>query len=200
MASLYLNLWSCSKCHYQSENVRAPVSYVPDWDTLPFHSKLENRYCFNCESIQMCFIGEGREYSIRDINHTPTGQKVEVWSFEDNSSINQIIERLKRGKANGTLEFPDKEVELLASLVKARAICRRLTTLSKKYYSQLNARPRCLNCDSHEVSKIDWQNDTHRCGGNFILEDSGRRGNVNGMTIHLYDAVELTRKYETRFV
>ena len=190
----YYFRWSCSKCDYNERLLHGPLRIEPQTG-VPM-SKLEFRWCNECNGIRKCFTGNGHIYKPGD----EPNSKAPRWKYSNIETIhseilnlsNNINELEAKKKSNIFFAFTKKSndlIKLKENLISAKkdlinfeesiSICNKLTEYTRKYYESLNTPPKCLACGSNDIGRYEWDRDQHVCGGNFIKEDLGRFGTVN---------------------
>ena len=198
----YYFRWSCSKCDYNERLLHGPLRIEPQIG-IP-QSKLEFRWCYECNGIRKCFIGIGHLYKPGD----EPNSKAPRWKYNNIEKIQDEILNLRNNinlleakkKSSLFFSFTSKSKELVKlkeNLIQAQKdlvnydeslkICNKLTKQTLTFYENLQPDPKCLTCGSNDIGNFEWDRDQHSCGGKFIKEDLGRFGTVNQYEKIQYD-------------
>ncbi len=190
----YYFRWSCSKCDYNERLLHGPLRIEPQ-EGVP-KSKLEFRWCNECNGIRKCFIGIGHTFKPGD----EPNSKAPYWKYNSIEKVqseisnlsNKVNELEAEKKSSLFFSFSSKSKELsklkenlketekdLIKYQESVNICNKLTEQTRKYYENLKPVPKCLTCGSANISAVEWNVDQHYCGGKFKQEDLGRFGTVN---------------------
>ncbi|GAB1449113.1 hypothetical protein MASR2M44_21360 [Bacteroidota bacterium] len=188
VGSKFYTVWSCTGCSYQESTVQAPVRIEP----LPgvMKSKIEERWCYNCQGIRRCFLGEGFDFTVPE----QTALSKYLDKVNNPELLREKIRTLKQThKFNPVYWFsPDyeevKELEKkLQEMLDHKNMLQTRTDEAREFYARNPAKPRCLDCSSHEVSALSWENDKHSCGGKFKQEHSDTRFSTKSYAFIQYD-------------
>lgn len=142
-----------------------------------YKSKIEYRLCYDCNEIQLVWLGIGGEHCLLDIEPYLNEEYLLLNSNTILSRINQIV-LLKK---SNFLKYLFKIFELRMLRNKFN-LCSEKDKEAKKYYERCLTKPRCLECSSTNVSGDISSNIRHECGGylyksgNFVSKPNPYRG------------------------
>ena len=183
MGGIYKNSWSCSGCNFNDTTVSGPFR-VEAKEGVP-EAKIEKRWCNNCEGIRRIFTGKAKHFKVGEEPNSYFG-----WLSPDISKMKKERSELLKKKSGFFFAFSKHKKRLIQlekeikEYEKSERICKELTEQAILYYNEKSAPARCLICQSIDVSPLNWELDTHSCGGKFMKENRrwGSVGNYQHIT------------------
>lgn len=176
MPSRYYRDLSCSNCDYRERIVTGPLSFKPKEGV--FKSEIQTRWCYSCQGVRYIFTGIGGEY---DLSEIPTLKGLIAYNKEDlikrQTDLKAQYESLKRNKIWGKQKMRIIEQKLgsiKTQILEASVVELTISSYNEKartFYAIRNPKPRCIKCNSDNVSQVEYTKDLHLCGGNFITKN-----------------------------
>lgn len=202
VASKYLFVWGCTHCEYKESTIAGPLQIKPLLGILK--SKIETRWCNNCNGIRKCFMGKGHDY----IPGEEPNSKALHWRYKDIDEIkleilkiNNEISKLENQKKSQMFFSLSKEHKNLKRLYEklpelkinyklyfeSLLICKDLSKQAHNFYNRIKPLPKCLSCGNDNISNSEWNYDRHKCGGSFIRKNADIRFSVTEYELIQYN-------------
>ena len=180
--------YRCTSCDFIQSFTREPR---PRYKKHKAH--VEHRFCLDCKEITSCFTGRGGVYFLTDLNRP-------ALFFPMKDYYERRMQQIEKEKTNNSFfSFKnifgkyDKELNRLqtslAQIHKGEKECERLTAISQEFYLKTKPKPRCLKCNSRNISLKLWSKDRCKCGGCFKFNetDSNLRISYAYWEVYEYD-------------
>ena len=176
------------------------IEYVPDKGVFP--SKIDYRWCNTCKSIEPVFTASHYNYTPKDfvaelkvmgsdydskLDQRDVHREIGECSFEElrikQTEVLREIQELEAEKASSIFfsfkNWGNSKARLnylrffLNSCAEVLNKCEKKNAEAKEYYKNNKTKPRCLKCNSNEVSDKNYLIDSHyKCGG--LLKEKTR--------------------------
>lgn len=171
---------SCDSCSYNQRLISRPSQFKPI-DGI-YKSIIEDRWCHSCNKIQKVFTGIGGGYDHYDIDYLkgfyPQNREELIEKLDKLSSELKSIQK-RRGWFTRS-KIDRLRIEILEHehrLVQTSLIDKCVDDLNQRsidFYNSFKPSPRCLECQSDQVSDYPYEKDLHTCGGSFITVNPHR--------------------------
>jgi len=190
MPSRYYKDLSCTSCDYKERITTGPIGKEPIEGVYKVH--IEYRWCHNCQGVRNIFTGIGGRYNpyeIPEIRGLSIYDKEEI--IEQQKEIKTRIRTIEQGYALTkkkkirilNLQLFDINQKIIeTSIIQGKVS--EYNRLAKSFYDHHKPNPKCLECQSSNVSSKSYTEDFHTCGGKFIITNPHKV--LFGQPLHVF--------------
>jgi len=190
MPSKYYKDLSCTSCDYKERITTGPIRKQPIEGV--YKANIEFRWCHQCQGVRHVFTGTGgsyEPYEIPEIKGLSIHNKEEL--IQQQKDIKTRIRDVERASVFMTkkkirrlnlqlLDINQKIIE--TSIVQGKVS--EYNRLANSFYDHHKPCPRCLICQSSNVSRKIYTDDNHTCGGKYITKDPHKA--LFGQPLHVF--------------
>ena len=162
--------WSCSNCDFSGATVPGSGRYIVNPKSGVVPSKIDYRWCSDCNGIKVIFLAEAPELSYL-LYSTTTNHRDPLKRLHEVKAEIEELEKIKSSKFLFRLSKQSKQLKFLKekylSWLKDQKERDAIWIKRKEHYASKKLKPKCLICGGINVSDRNWDKDTHICGGKF---------------------------------